>query len=142
MGAAVRQTIAEALSLDEQALADDQSDDRRKDGSRSPTPGRRASRRRRVLLSALIVDLTKESVLACRVENVSAQGACLKLTERRFLPATYWLIAVKAGVAFPAKTIWREDDRLGIEVTGDAVDLQDATGASERRLQAIWKTRR
>jgi hypothetical protein len=142
MGATVRQTIAEALSLDEQTPADDGSDERRKDGSRPSTPGRRASRRRRVLLSALIVDLTKDSILACRVENVSAQGACLKLTERRFLPPTYWLIAVKAGVAFPAKTIWREDDRLGVEVVGESVDLQNASGASERRLLAIWKTRR
>jgi hypothetical protein len=138
----MRQTIAEALSLDDQTLVDDGSDDRRKDASRSDTPGRRTSRRRRVLLSALVVDLSKDSILACRVENVSAQGACLKLTERRFLPPTYWLIAVKAGVAFPAKTIWREDDRLGVEVTGESVDLQNASGASEKRLQAIWKTRR
>lgn len=138
----MRQSIAEALSLGEQTGVDEGADDRRQDASRPATPGRRASGRRRVLLSALIVDLAREAVVACRVENVSDQGARLKLAERSFLPATFWLIAVKAGVAFPTKTVWRDDDRLGVEVTGESVDLQEANGASERRLAAIWKSRR
>jgi hypothetical protein len=138
----MRLTIAEALRLDRQPLVDDGIDERRKDvSSRPPSEGRRSSPRRRVLLSAIIVDLEADAVVACRVDNVSDNGARLKLAERRFLPATFWLITLTSGLAFRAKTIWREDDRLGVEV-GEPVDLQDPASASERRLQKIWTLRR
>jgi hypothetical protein len=133
-------TIAEALAAGATELVDDSDDDRRKDASRPPTLGRRVARRRRVLLSALVVDLDSEAIVSCRVENVSDNGARIKLAERRFLPPTFWLIAVTSGLAFPAKTVWREDDRLGIEA-GLSVDLSDPSNHQERRLQKIWMSR-
>jgi hypothetical protein len=133
--------IAEALPLDPHAPLDDADDDRRKDPSRPPSLGRRASGRQRVLLSALIVDLDREAVVACRLENVSDGGARLKLAERRFLPPSFWLVVVRPGLAYDAKLVWREDDRLGVEI-GEAVDLNDPTTSFERRLQKIWMARR
>lgn len=135
----MHKTIAEALALDTTAL--DETDDRRKDSARPATLGRRTSRRRKVLLTALVVDLDTETVVSCRVENVSDSGARIKLAERRFLPPAFWLIAVTAGLAYEATTIWREDDRLGIEV-GEAVDLNDPLNRTERQLQKIWARRR
>jgi hypothetical protein len=130
----MRKTIADTLPLNEGAFDDD---DRRKDTSRSPTLGRRASRRQRVMLSALIVDISSDAVVSCRIENVSDQGARIKLAERRFLPATFWLIAVTSGIAYDAKTKWREDDRLGVEI-GEPIDLSDPTDSTGRRLHKIW----
>jgi hypothetical protein len=133
----MHKTLAEALAPGSTV---DDTDDRRKDSSRPATPGRRTSPRRRVLLTALVVDLDTEAVVACRVENVSDNGARIKLAERRFLPPTFWLIAVTSGLAFPAKTVWREDDRLGIEA-GPSVDLRDPSNHEGRRLKQIWLSR-
>jgi hypothetical protein len=134
----MRKTLAEALPADPQASLDD---DRRKDPSRPPSLGRRASRRQSVLLSALIVDLERDAVVACRLENVSDGGARLKLAQRCFLPPTFWLVVVRSGLAYDSKQVWREDDRLGVEV-GEAVDLNGPTTSFERRLQKIWMSRR
>lgn len=135
----MHKTLAEALAPDTAAF--DDTDDRRKDASRPATLGRRTSRRRKVLLTALVVDLDSETIVACRVENVSDNGARIKLAERRFLPPTFWVIAVRAGLAYEATTKWREDDRLGIEV-GEAADLNDPLNRTERHLQKIWASRR
>jgi hypothetical protein len=138
----MHKTIAEAFSLDADTLAENDIEDRRKDvSSRPPTPGRRAAPRRRVLLTALVVDLASDTVISCRIENVSDIGARIRLAEPRFLPPTFWLIAMTSGLAYRATTKWRQDERLGVEV-GPSVDLAEATGKSERHLQTIWKTRR
>jgi PilZ domain len=135
-------TIAEAFSLNPKASAEDDVDDRRKDAtSRAPTLGRRASPRRRVLLSALVVDLAKETIISCRVENVSETGARIKLAEPRFLPSTFWLIAITSGAAYNATVIWRVDERLGVEL-GEPVDLSDPADLVGRRLHKIWVARR
>jgi hypothetical protein len=138
----VHRSIAEAFALGASSPGGDDVEDRRKDASsRPPTLGRRASQRRRVLLSALIVDLTQEVIVSCRVENVSDNGARLKLAEPRFLPRAFWLIALTSGLAYSANVVWREEDRLGVEV-GEAVDLSDPIDAVGRRLEKIWKRRR
>ena len=134
-------TIAEAFSLEADTLAEHDVEDRRKDvSSRPPTLGRRAAPRRRVLLTALVVDLVSDTVISCRIENVSDTGARIRLAEPRFLPPTFWLIAMTSGLAYSATTKWRQDERLGVEV-GPSVDLADASGKADRQLQAIWKAR-
>jgi len=138
----MHKTIAEAFSLDAQPLEERDVEDRRKDvTSRPPTLGRRAAPRRRVLLSALVVDLGSDTVVSCRIENVSDSGARIRLAEPRYLPPTFWLIAVTSGLAYNATAIWREDERLGVEV-GPSVDLADPNSKSERQLHNIWKARR
>jgi hypothetical protein len=138
----MHKTLAEALAISSGALLGDDVEDRRKDTtSRAATLGRRASARRRVLLTSLIVDLDSGLIAPCRVENVSGEGARIKLAERRFLPPAFWLIAVTAGLAYRATTVWRDDDRLGVEV-GPAADLNDPANAAERRLRQIWVSRR
>ncbi|HEX3406392.1 MAG TPA: hypothetical protein VHS81_04065 [Caulobacteraceae bacterium] len=138
----MHKTIAEAFSLDAKTLAEHDVEDRRKDiTSRSPTLGRRVAARQRVLLSALVVDLGADTVAACRIENVSDFGARIKLAEPRYLPPTFWLIAVTSGLAYDATVIWRKDERLGVEV-GPSIDLTAPTNKAERQLQQIWRMRR
>jgi hypothetical protein len=115
--------------------ADDR-DNARKDVT-GLAPGRRTSKRQQVRLSALIVDLGKETVVQSRIENVSDTGACIRLSEPRPLPMTFWVIGLPSGLAFLAKKVWREDDRLGVEM-GEAVDLRAPTTLSQRRLHKIW----
>ena len=151
-GAALRRAIDPALRLPETPdLIDVVEDvgelegpeeDRRKGQApgfpcRAPTMGRRKSRRQRVLLSALIVDAESDSVIRCRVENVSETGARLRLPDPRFLPASFWLIAVSAGLAYRARTIWRNGERLGVSVD-EPLDLNDPVSLVERRLRTFW----
>jgi PilZ domain len=138
----VHKSIAEAFTLGANSHGEDDVEDRRKDAnSRPPTLGRRTSLRRRVLLSAVIVDLTQEMVVSCRVENLSDNGARIRLAEPRFLPRTFWLIALTSGLAYSANVVWREEERLGVEV-GEPVDLSDPIDAVGRRLEKVWKLRR
>jgi hypothetical protein len=140
--ATMHKTIAEAFSLDAKTLAEHDVEDRRKDvASRPPTLGRRTTPRRRVLLTALLVDLDNDMVVSCRIENVSDTGARIRLAEPRYLPPTFWLIAVTSGLAYLATVIWREDERLGVEV-GPSIDLTDPMTKPERRLHRIWTARR
>jgi len=104
---------------------------------REPTLGRRKSRRQRVLLTALIVDVESESIIRCRVENVSETGARLRLPDPQFLPASFWLVAVTAGLAYRATTVWRDGLRLGVSVE-EPLDLNDPVSLLERRLRTFW----
>ena len=104
---------------------------------REPTMGRRKSRRQRVLLAAMIVDVDAETVIRCRVDNVSETGARLRLADRQFLPGSFWLIAVTAGLAYRAETVWRDGERLGVAVE-EPLDLNDPVSQLERRLRTFW----
>jgi hypothetical protein len=104
---------------------------------RAPTMGRRKSRRQRVLLAALIVEFESDNIIRCRVDNVSENGGRIRLSEPRFLPASFWLIAVTAGLAYRAKTVWRNGDRLGVSVE-EPLDLNDPVSLVERRLRTFW----
>jgi hypothetical protein len=117
-------------------------DDRRKSQAagyppRAATEGRRASRRQRALLSALIVDVEAETSIRCRVENVSEQGARIRLADPRFLPQAFWLVAITAGLAYWAKTVWRDGDRLGITVD-EPLDLKEPESLMARKLRPYW----
>jgi hypothetical protein len=138
----MRKTIAEAILPGDRTLAELDVDERRNDlTSRPPTQGRRASARRRVLLSALVVDLSTDMVASCRLENVSDSGARIRLAGARYLPQTFWLIAVTSGLAYSVSIVWRKDEVLGVEVVS-SVDLTDADDKTERQLQQIWRARR
>jgi hypothetical protein len=143
----LRRAIEPALRLPEAPdVIEDGEEDRRKGQAagyppRAPTMGRRKSRRQRVLLAALIVEFDSDSVVRCRVDNVSDSGARIRLPEPRFLPASFWLIAVTAGLAYRAKTIWRDGDRLGVSVE-EPLDLNDPVSLVERRLRTFWMSAR
>jgi hypothetical protein len=138
----VRDSVRSSRLPNDVRVSDGAEEDRRKvqaDGfpSRAADDGRRSAARRRVLLSAIIVDLGADGFVRCRLENVSDGGACLRLTQRRFLPPTFWLVAITSGLAYRAKIAWRSDDRLGVSLE-DPGDLSDPANLLERRLRRIW----
>jgi hypothetical protein len=141
--AELRRAIEPSLRLPEGPdIIEGVEEDRRKGTApgfpeRAPTLGRRTSPRQRVMLTALIVDIEAETVVRCRVENVSESGARLRLPEPRFLPPSFWLIAVTAGLAYRASTVWRDGVVLGISVA-DELDLNRAMGQIDQRLRSYW----
>jgi len=139
----MRETIGTAAFLsNSRDHSDEGCDERRKtalDGhpARPLALGRRASRRQRVLLSALIFDRSTGSVHHCSLDNVSEGGARIRLSERCLLPPKFWVIACTTGLAYWAETIWRHDDRLGVSAL-EPIDLSDPSSLVERRLKAVW----
>lgn len=97
----------------------------------------RASPRRRVLLSALVVKLDFSGMFRCGVHDVSDHGARLKIPTGLLLPSDFWLVATSAGLAYEARTIWRRYPSVGVSV-GEPVDLHDPTTRSGRRLRILW----
>ena len=97
----------------------------------------RASSRRRVLLSALVVKSDFSGMFRCGVHDVSDRGARLKIPGGLLLPADFWLVATSAGLAYEARTIWRRYPSVGVSV-GDPVDLHDPNTQAGRRLRILW----
>jgi hypothetical protein len=99
----------------------------------------RASPRRRVLLSALVVKPDFSGMFRCGVHDVSDHGARLKIPNGLLLPSEFWLVATSAGLAYEARTIWRRYPSVGVSV-GEPVDLHDPTTRAGRRLRTLWMT--
>ncbi len=97
----------------------------------------RASPRRRVLLSALVIKPDFGGMFRCAVHDVSDHGARLKIPAGLLLPSDFWLVATSAGLAYEARTIWRRYPSVGVSV-GEPVDLHDPTTRAGRRLRALW----
>jgi hypothetical protein len=100
-------------------------------------PDQRASPRRRVLLSALVVKPDFTGLFRCGVHDVSDNGARLKIPTGILVPADFWLIATSAGLAYEARTIWRGYPNVGVSV-GEPIDLQDPVTRDARKLRSLW----
>jgi hypothetical protein len=101
------------------------------------TADQRASPRRRVLLSALVVQPDFGGLFRCGVHDVSDNGARLKVPEGLLLPAQFWLVATSSGLAYEAETVWRRYPHVGVSV-GEPIDLHDPTNRAGRRLRILW----
>ncbi len=97
----------------------------------------RASPRRRVLLSALVIRRDFSGLFRCGVHDVSENGARLKIPEGMLLPSEFWLIATSAGLAYEAETVWRGYPHVGVSV-GEPIDLHEPTTRAARRLRLLW----
>jgi hypothetical protein len=57
----------------------------------------------------------------CSIRDVTAKGARIRLkSDTIALPATFELVFVVDGLAFPAKNKWRKGPEYGVEFTGPA----------------------
>jgi hypothetical protein len=100
---------------------------------------RRASPRRPVQLSALIVTNDFKGAIHCRVEDVSRGGAGLRVAECFVLPSAFWLIVVSEGQAYAAKTAWRRYPNVGVSL-GEPIDLKEPTTAAGHGLSSLWRS--
>src|SRR5579864_8027405 len=58
---------------------------------------KRSAPRRRVLLSAIVVNREFDAIFRCQVRDVSETGARLSIPDSFLVPAGFWLIAVSSG---------------------------------------------
>jgi hypothetical protein len=94
--------------------------------------------RRRVLLTAVLAHLDLSVSFRCAIRDRSESGARLKLPEGITIPAEFWMIDVAEGLAFPAKTVWRNYPEIGVALDR-AIDLKPRTlEGPPLRLRALW----
>jgi hypothetical protein len=98
---------------------------------------KRTSPRRRVLLSALIVDHGFGTIFRCQVRDVSDQGARLNIPDCFLVPAGFWLIALSSAVAYEAKLAWRRFPSLGVSL-GDPIELDEPSTRIGVKLRGVW----
>ena len=77
---------------------------------------RRSSVRSRSFLGGRIVFNNGSSNLDCLVKNVSAMGACIRLSEAVTVPTEFDLQIVKQGRSFRACLKWRRAEEFGVQL--------------------------
>jgi hypothetical protein len=103
----------------------------------SPGSEKRTAPRRRVLLSALIVNHELTAAFRCQVRDVSDQGARLNIPDVFLVPAGFWLIATSSGLAYEAKLAWRRHPDAGVSLS-EPIDLDEPTSRIGRKLRVMW----
>ena len=98
---------------------------------------KRRSPRRRVLLSALIINADFNTIYRCRVRDVSETGAKLDIPAGYHPPNSFWLVALSSGLAYEAKLAWRNYPNVGVEL-GQSIDLNETQSRNGLRLRGIW----
>ena len=98
---------------------------------------KRSAPRRRVLLSAIVVNRDFNAIFRCQVRDVSDTGARLSIPDSFLVPAGFWLIAVSSGLAYEATLIWRRYPHVGIAL-GEPMELDEPTTRLARRLHRVW----
>jgi hypothetical protein len=74
----------------------------------------RRCRRRRVLKEGKIVLNAGWSLVNCAVRDQSQIGAKIRVPSPTVLPNTFGLLCVTEGMIYPARTVWRCGDDLGV----------------------------
>lgn len=103
------------------------------------TREKRSTPRRRVLLSAIVVNDEFDGVVRCQLRDVSETGARLVIPASLLVPAGFWLIAVSAGLAYRAALVWRKYPNAGVALE-EPIELDDPATRIAKRLRAIWVT--
>lgn len=102
-------------------------------------PADRRKPRRRVLLTAVVAYHDLSVSFRCAIRDRSETGARLKLPDGIIVPATFWMIDVAQGLAFPAKVVWRNYPEVGVGLDA-AFDLKlrILPEGAPLRLKALW----
>jgi hypothetical protein len=97
----------------------------------------RSRPRRRVLLSAMIVNHEFNTIFRCQVRDVSETGARLNIPDSFLVPAGFWLIALSSAVAYEAKLAWRRFPELGVSL-GEPIALAEPASRIGEKLRTVW----
>jgi len=81
---------------------------------------RRALQRTRVLRNAKIFVPRRSPVICCTVQNITSDGACLKLANTSGVPETFDLTFEHGRTRRSCRVIWRTNDKLGVKFEGPA----------------------
>jgi PilZ domain len=75
---------------------------------------RRALKRTRVSRNAKIIVPRRSPIVFCTVENITGDGACLKLASTFGLPETFDLTFEHGRTRRWCRVVWRTDNKLGV----------------------------
>ena len=84
-----------------------------------PRPAdRRHQRRQRVLKGALVVLGDHLRAFDCTIRNLTEVGAKIDIETTLGIPDEFEIFVQSTNRIAPARTIWRNDHEIGIELTG------------------------
>jgi hypothetical protein len=106
------------------------------DNDPPPRRERRASVRRRVLLTGKIVYLHNSFTADCTIRDLSEDGARIAVAPEA-VSLDPFLIVVKDAVVHRSKTAWRNGSQAGLQFD-DTVSLTGETPLHLRHAQGIW----
>ncbi|MBI1407371.1 MAG: PilZ domain-containing protein [Caulobacter sp.] len=98
---------------------------------------RRRTKRQRALLAGKLATGDASLTFDCVIRNISADGALVETTSPHLAPAEMHLLQVTEGIVWDARVIWRNGNRLGLELL-DRHDLKETTEAQLYALRRIW----
>ena len=102
----------------------------------NPPGDRRATARRRVLLTGKLVFPHHALTADCTIRDISANGARIAVSAEAAFPDPY-LIVVRDAVVHKSKTAWHEGGLAGLTF-GQTVDLTEDPPPHLQRAREIW----
>ena len=80
---------------------------------------KRVARRSRVLKSAKLVHMKNWTLVDCTIKDISSTGAKLICGDQYSVADEFRFMIPSDNTIQPAKVVWRKDNMLGIEFTGE-----------------------
>jgi hypothetical protein len=77
--------------------------------------GRERIPRRRSLKTAKLIIARQQSVINCKVHNLTEGGACLVMGSPLWAPETFDLVVPVDNVRRSCRVLWRLSDKIGVE---------------------------
>lgn len=108
----------------------------RRKAVRGGAPDRRTTPRGRVLFGGKILH-GQAFTADCIIRDLSAAGACVRLSEHEVIPPNLHLIVVRDGMAHKARTAWTRPPFAGLAFESTH-DLQVERGLQVERLRQLW----
>ena len=98
---------------------------------------RRSQPRRRVLLSGKLVYGEPPMTMDCAISDLSRGGARIRLPGPEPLAEPLYLIDVRHGLAFRAREMWRQGNRIGLSFTA-YYDLRTPPPELPKIVRQMW----
>jgi hypothetical protein len=84
-----------------------------------PSENKRVSPRMRVLKGAKIVSMNFQSVVDCKVRDLSETGAKIVCGDQAAIGGAFQFLLLSDNTIRDARVIWRRGDELGIQFTSE-----------------------
>jgi hypothetical protein len=107
------------------------------DPSQPPPAERRPTRRKRVLLAAMVTYADGARSFDCTIRNVSETGAQILMGKNAQFPSEFYLINIRDRVAYDAKVMWNNGIEVGVQFK-KTYPLSDITDPSMSFLKRLW----
>jgi hypothetical protein len=103
-------------------------------------PDARAHPRARTLLAGLVCYRDYSTSFDCTIRDLSEVGARLRIASSSTLPSQFYLINIKAGLAYDAEIAWIQNKDIGVSWK-EKISLAEPD-PKVRDLRRLWMARR